>query len=81
MQQLFIEIINTTIGNPIYLVKERTKLSKILYLIKIKSCFVGKTVRLKKINFFIAFGFVPNYGQAVRKYSNEFMNIESMQQP
>jgi hypothetical protein len=22
-----------------------------------------------------------NYGQAVRKYSNEFMNIESMQQP
>jgi endonuclease IV len=29
-----------------------------------------------KINqFFIAFGFAVNYGQAVRKYSNEFMNI------
>jgi hypothetical protein len=29
-----------------------------------------------KINqFFIAFGFTVNYGQAVRKYSNEFMNI------
>jgi len=30
-QPFFIEIINTTAAKPIYLVKERTKLSKILY--------------------------------------------------
>jgi hypothetical protein len=34
MQPRFIEIINSTIGSAIYLVKEPTKLSKILYFDK-----------------------------------------------
>jgi hypothetical protein len=33
--RFFIEIINSTIGSAIYLAKEPTKLSKILYLIKL----------------------------------------------
>jgi hypothetical protein len=56
MQQLFIEIINTTIGNPIYLVKERTKLSKILYLIKIKPALLVKRT-IEKNQFFYCFWF------------------------
>jgi hypothetical protein len=74
---VFLEIINSTIGSAIYLVKEPTKLSKILYFDKINSYFkLVKITRLKKINSFYCF-FVSavNYGQAVRKYSNEFMNI------
>jgi hypothetical protein len=35
----FIEIINSTIGSAIYLAKEPTKLSKILYFDKINSYF------------------------------------------
>jgi hypothetical protein len=36
---------------------------------------VKKITRLKINQFFCFFGFAVNYGQAVRKYSNEFMNI------
>jgi hypothetical protein len=36
---------------------------------------VKKTIRLKINQFFLLLWFAVNYGQAVRKYSNEFMNI------
>jgi hypothetical protein len=42
MQPRFFIEINSTIGSAIYLAKEPTKLSKILYLIKINSTLVGK---------------------------------------
>jgi hypothetical protein len=76
MQPRFFIEINSTIGSAIYLAKEPTKLSKILYLIKINSTLVGKnnTIENKSI-FLLLLVCTVNYGQAVRKYSNEFMNI------
>jgi hypothetical protein len=45
-------------------------------LIKINSTLVGKKIRLKINQFFLLLLVCTvNYGQAVRKYSNEFMNI------